>query len=103
MARVIGPGHGMARSSTELTAETSAAVPHTNISSATYRSVRARLSTTTSMPRSRAMVVTESWVMPSSAPADAGGVINRPPRPMKMFSPVHSLTQPWGLSMTASS
>jgi hypothetical protein len=32
--------------------ETSAAVPHTNISSATYRSLRARSATTTSNPRS---------------------------------------------------
>ena len=32
---VIGPGHGISRSSTELTALTSAAVPTTNISSAT--------------------------------------------------------------------
>ena len=34
MAFVIGPGHGIVRSSTELTALTSAAVPQTNISSA---------------------------------------------------------------------
>ena len=33
MIYVIGPGHGIGRSSTELTALTSAAVPHTNISS----------------------------------------------------------------------
>src|SRR5207244_3709111 len=32
---VMGPGHAIGRSSTELTALTSAAVPHTNISSAT--------------------------------------------------------------------
>ena len=49
------------------------------------------------------MVVTELWVMPSSAPADDGGVMSRPFLAMKMFSPVHSLTQPCGLSMTASS
>jgi len=34
MAVVIGPGQGIGRSSTEFTALTSAAVPHTNISSA---------------------------------------------------------------------
>ena len=34
IAVVIGPGHGIGRSSTEFTALTSAAVPHTNISSA---------------------------------------------------------------------
>ena len=33
IAVVIGPGHGISRSSTEFTARTSAAVPHTNISS----------------------------------------------------------------------
>jgi hypothetical protein len=34
MASVLGPGHGIERSSTELTALISAAVPQTNISSA---------------------------------------------------------------------
>ena len=38
------------------------------------------------------MVMTELWVMPSSAPADTGGVMIRPPLTTKMFSPVHSLT-----------
>ena len=38
------------------------------------------------------MVMTESWVMPSSAPAETGGVMIRPFLTMKMFSPVHSLT-----------
>jgi hypothetical protein len=41
IAFVIGPGHGTARSSTELTGVTSAAVPHRKISSAMYRSLRA--------------------------------------------------------------
>ena len=36
------------------------------------------------------MVMTESWVMPSSAPADSGGVMSAPSRATKMFSPVHS-------------
>ncbi len=35
IAVVMGPGHGSLRSSTEFTALTSAAVPQTNISSAT--------------------------------------------------------------------
>ena len=30
--------------------------------------------------------------MPSSAPADSGGVMSTPSRTTKMFSPVHSLT-----------
>ena len=38
------------------------------------------------------MVSTEVWVMPSRAPADDGGVMIRPLRTTKMFSPVHSLT-----------
>ena len=38
------------------------------------------------------MVITEFWVMPSRAPAESGGVMMRPPRTTKMFSPVHSLT-----------
>ena len=78
IAFVIGPGHGIARSSTEFTGVTSAAVPHTNISSAMYRSLRARSSTRTSKPRSRAIVITESCVMPSRAPAASGGVMSLP-------------------------
>ena len=35
-------------------------------------------STRTSKPRSRAIVMTESWVMPSSAPAESGGVTSTP-------------------------
>ncbi len=49
------------------------------------------------------MVITELWVMPSSAPAVTGGVSSLPLRETKMFSPVHSLTKPWRLSMIASS
>ncbi len=49
------------------------------------------------------MVITESCVMPSSAPAVSGGVRILPLRATKMFSPVHSLTQPRPLSMMASS
>ena len=50
------------------------------------------------------MVSTESWVMPASAPdSDAGGVMMRPPRTTKMFSPVHSDTRPSGPSSIASS
>ena len=49
------------------------------------------------------MVITESWVMPSSAPAASGGVRSLPWRATKMFSPVHSLTKPCGFSMMASS
>jgi hypothetical protein len=49
------------------------------------------------------MVMTVDWVMPSRAPADSGGVINRPFRPTKMFSPVHSDTRPSRFSMIASS
>src|SRR2546428_547120 len=63
---VMGPGHGIERSSTEFTALTSAAVPHTNISSHTYRSARDRWSTSTSKPWSRAIVITESWVIPGN-------------------------------------
>ncbi len=47
--------------------------------------------------------MTECWVMPSRAPADSGGVMSSPWRATKMFSPVHSLTRPSGLSMIASS
>src|SRR5581483_8475696 len=56
-----------------------------------------------SKPSSRAMVNTEFWVMPSSAPADVGGVMILPLRTTKMFSPVHSLTYPCGDRMIASS
>ena len=38
------------------------------------------------------MVMTESWVIPSRAPAANGGVMSTPPRDAKMFSPVHSHT-----------
>ena len=48
----------MARSSTEFTALTSAAVPHTNISSAMYRSLRASSPTLHSKPKSWAIVMT---------------------------------------------
>ena len=41
--------------------------------------------------------------MPSSAPAVRGGVMMVPLRMTKMFSPVHSLTYPWGDSRMASS
>src|SRR5580692_9269083 len=55
-------------------------------------------------PRSRAIVSTESWVMPSRAPASAVfGVKITPLRTMKTFSPVHSLTVPFGASKMASS
>ena len=49
------------------------------------------------------MVMTELWVMPSRAPAESGGLRSLPWRATKMFSPVHSLTKPCGLSMIASS
>ena len=50
------------------------------------------------------MVSTVSWVMPSSAPAsEVGGVRSTPSRTMKTFSPVHSLTSPFGASRMASS
>ena len=49
------------------------------------------------------MVITEFWVMPSSAPADSGGVMMIPLRTAKMFSPVHSAISPFGASMIASS
>ena len=42
------------------------------------------------------MVITELWVMPSSAPAESGGVMRMPLRAAKMFSPVHSATRPFG-------
>ncbi len=103
MAVVIGPGAGMERSSTEATALTSAAVPTTNISSATYRSLRVSSPKTTSKPMSLASWMTVSWVMPSRAPADRGGVMRRPWRATKMFSPVHSATKPCGFSNRASS
>ncbi len=103
MARVFGPGQGTWRSSTEFTELISAAVPQTKISSAMYRSLRAMLSTRQSMPRSAAIVITELWVIPSSAPADSGGVSTTPLRETKMFSPVHSATSPFGASMIASS
>ncbi len=38
------------------------------------------------------MVNSESWVMPSSAPADVGGVKIFWSRTMNRFSPVHSDT-----------
>ena len=49
------------------------------------------------------MVMTVLWVMPSSAPADSGGLISLPWRATKMFSPVHSDTKPARFSMIASS
>ena len=49
------------------------------------------------------MAMTVLWVMPSSAPADSGGVISLPWRATKMFSPVHSDTMPARFSMIASS
>ena len=50
------------------------------------------------------MVSTDCWVIPSRAPAsEVGGVIKRPLRTMKMFSPVHSLTLPSGARRMASS
>ena len=55
------------------------------------------------MPRSRAIVITESRVMPSSAPLESGGVVSRPFLTTKRFSPVHSATKPWLLSRIASS
>jgi len=48
--------------------------------------------TSHSKPRSRAIVMTELWVIPSRAPALSGGVMILPCRTTKMFSPVHSLT-----------
>ena len=103
MAWLIGPGHGIGRSSTELTVDTSAAVPPTHISAATYRSLRVSSPSTTSNPRSVAIDDTVDCVMPSRAPAERGGVMNRPWRATKMFSPVHSETRPVLLSMIASS
>ena len=47
--------------------------------------------------------MTEFWVMPSSAPADIGGVMMMSLRTAKMFSPVHSAIRPLGASMIASS
>ena len=58
----------------------------------TQDSVRTRLDSRYSMPRSRAIVRIESCVMPSSAPALTGGVWITPSFTTKMFSPVHSLT-----------
>ena len=76
-----GRGTGSSRSSTELTELISAAVPQTNISSAMYRSLRARLSTRhVEAEVARRCVITEFWVMPSSAPADSGGVMMMPLR-----------------------
>ena len=87
----------------ELTALTSAAVPVRNTSSARYRSLRARSATRTSMPASAAMAITESRVMPGSAPADMGGVTMTSPSPAKMFSPEPSATRPAPFNMMASS
>ena len=67
-------------------------MPVRKASSAVYRSLRSRLPISTSIPRSRAIVSTELCVMPSSAPALTGGVMMRPLRTTKRFSPVHSLT-----------
>jgi hypothetical protein len=49
------------------------------------------------------MVITESRVTPSSAPDDSGGVTSAPSLTTKMFSPVHSATNPCELSRMASS
>jgi hypothetical protein len=95
----MGPGQAISRSSTERTDPTSAAVPQVNISSAMYRSVRARSVTTSGIPRSARIVRTDAWVRPSRAPADIGGVYTVPLRTTKMFSPAHSLTRPCGLRM----
>ncbi len=44
-----------------------------------------------------------SWVIPSSAPAPAGGVRSTPSRTAKTFSALHSLTKPSAFSNRASS
>ena len=49
------------------------------------------------------MAMTVLWVMPSSAPADSGGLSSLPWRATKTFSPVHSDTMPAPFSMIASS
>jgi hypothetical protein len=48
-------------------------------------------------------VITESRVMPSSAPLDSGGVTRMPLRTTNRFSPVHSATKPWEFNRIASS
>src|SRR5271165_2127179 len=50
------------------------------------------------------MARTESWVIPARAPdSEVGGVMMRPPRTTKMFSPVHSDTRPSDARRRASS
>ena len=49
------------------------------------------------------MVMTESRVMPPSAPLESGGVISTPFFTMNRFSPVHSATKPCVFSRIASS
>ena len=70
---------------------TSAAVPVKKASSAVYISSRVRFFSITSMPRSFAMVITESRVIPSSA-LESDGVNNLPFFTINIFSPEPSHT-----------
>ena len=95
IAEVIGPGQGISRSSTELIELTSAAVPP-GTSPRRCRGQCGRGCRPRRRSRGRPQSLPRGFcVMPSSAPADSGGVSSLPWRATKMFSPVHSAISPW--------
>jgi hypothetical protein len=80
--------------STERIGVISAAVPHMNNSSHRYRYSRGMSRSTTSMPASRASVISELRVMPLSSAALTGVVCSAPSKTMNRFSPAPSLSNP---------
>ncbi len=86
-----------------LAAEGTAAVPVRKASSARKSSSLSISRKTTGMPMSLAIVITESRVIPGSAPALEGGVSNSPFLIINRFSPLPSQSIPCELSMMASS
>ena len=96
MRRVTGPGLPSPtwRPSTERIGVISAAVPHMNSSSHRYRYSRGRSRSTTSMPLSRARVISEWRVSPLSSAALTGVVCRAPSNTRNRFSPAPSLSSP---------
>src|SRR5262245_178307 len=102
-AFVTGPGGPTTRSSTSRIGVTSAAVPVMKISSAVTRSERMRFFSSTVYPRSCAIWISESRVIPGRIEVDSGGVVIFPSLTTKTFSPEPSAMNPSAVSRIASS
>jgi hypothetical protein len=102
--RVTGPGTPLPTGSpsTATTGSTSARVPQSSTSSATYSSVRSISRRQNRRPTSSwARPATVARVMPSSAPLVAGGVRKSPSRTIATLAPGDSATVPRWLRIRA--